>query len=366
MIKALKSFGYNLYLALCYTSGKATLYRHGEKKPAILILKELLIWWMNEREFNTMYYVMGLNLKGTDSRDFIGRHEFLKLKRKVESQMKKNHGSSGLDYDSVTKDKFVAGSFFKANYLDCAETVALINDGFVNWQQAKEEPLESLVVKDGKYIIKHIILEAGEGTYCLEVKDGIMLLDGKQAGIQQLKSLLQNGIWVMQALLKSHAAIRKINSSALNTTRIVTYIKNGEPTYLAGFQVFATNGENTDSWHKGSVCVSIDIEHECLKGEGYYNLSVAEKSTTAKHPDSGIVFDGYPLPHLKNAVGLCIKAHKLLYFNFIIGWDVAITDTGPIIIEANEKPGMNVVQCLDGGLKKLIRTAADTILQDKK
>jgi hypothetical protein len=45
-------------------------------------------------------------------------------------------------------------------------------------------------------------------------------------------------------------------------------------------------------------------------------------------------------------------------FNFVIGWDVAITDEGPMIVEANEKPGMNVVQCLDGGLRRRIEALA--------
>jgi glutathione synthase/RimK-type ligase-like ATP-grasp enzyme len=64
------------------------------------------------------------------------------------------------------------------------------------------------------------------------------------------------------------------------------------------------------------------------------------------------------IPFIKESVKLCINAHRLLYFNFIIGWDVAITDEGPMIVEANEKPGLNIAQCIDGGLgEKIIKHA---------
>jgi len=42
---------------------------------------------------------------------------------------------------------------------------------------------------------------------------------------------------------------------------------------------------------------------------------------------------------------------------------VAITDSGPLIIEANEKPGMNVAQALNGGLRQKIVERADKILK---
>jgi len=41
---------------------------------------------------------------------------------------------------------------------------------------------------------------------------------------------------------------------------------------------------------------------------------------------------------------------QVVYNCFIIGWDLAITMDGPMILEVNEKPGMNVIQCLDKDL----------------
>jgi hypothetical protein len=136
-----------------------------------------------------------------------------------------------------------------------------------------------------------------------------------------------------------------------------------KPVYLAGFQSFATNKATTDSWSKGSVYVGIDNESLCLKEFGYYNLDVRDKSLVLEHPDSRIAFKGYTVPFLKDAIDLCLKAHNLFYFHFVIGWDVAITNKGPVIVEANEKPGMNAVQCIDGGLHVAVKQNAERYLR---
>jgi len=366
MIKSSKAFLYNLFLLFRYTIGTVKHYRCGVQKNFIIKKLELLGWWLKERDFNTMYYAMGLNLKGTNSRDFIGRREFLSIRNRVETALKKHYGCAGLDYDAVCKDKFVAGTYFEANGIPCAENLALIKDGRILRKGAEPEGLESFPNREGRFILKHITMEAGEGIHVLEINDKAILIDGKPADLREMSVLLRPGIWLLQGFMQSHEAIRKVNSSALNTTRIVTMLDGGEPKYLAGFQAFAVNGESTDSWGRGSICVGIDIERECLLEDGFYNLSIKDKSITAKHPDTGIVFRDYHIPHLKAAAELCIKAHKLLYFNFIVGWDVAITDDGPVIIEANEKPGMNVVQCFDGGLRNRILSAAKQIVDSGK
>jgi hypothetical protein len=146
-----------------------------------------------------------------------------------------------------------------------------------------------------------------------------------------------------------------VNATALNTTRILTILNGKDPAYLTGFQSFATGNAEIDSWGHGSVYVGFNYRESVLKGLGFYHPAVKKYARVETHPDSGIKFDGYFIPYLNESVELCLKAHRLLYNNFIIGWDVVITDEGPLILEANEKPGMNAVQCIDGGLRYRIK-----------
>lgn len=46
-----------------------------------------------------------------------------------------------------------------------------------------------------------------------------------------------------------------------------------------------------------------------------------------------------------------VLAHKSLYGIHSIGWDVAITDQGPVLIEGNDNWEISIIQ-IDRGLKK--------------
>ena len=54
------------------------------------------------------------------------------------------------------------------------------------------------------------------------------------------------------------------------------------------------------------------------------------------HPDTGIKFSEFHAPEYKQAVKLACRAHKALYGIRAIGWDVAISDHGPVFIEGND------------------------------
>ena len=47
-----------------------------------------------------------------------------------------------------------------------------------------------------------------------------------------------------------------------------------------------------------------------------------------------------------------IRAHYLFLHLFCIGWDIVITDEGPKVLEVNEVPGLNAVQCIRGGIRR--------------
>lgn len=334
-----------------YVFGKVKRYQIGEEKSRFRKIIDLIKWQIRERDFNRMYYAFGLNVKGKSLNEYMGRREFLKKKGKWENEMKRKMGAGNLEYDVVTKDKFVFNCFLKANNIPCPKVYGIIKNNIFIDSNSKEIEIEKFLNINSEFVLKNITLEASEGVFVCKVNEEFIKMNEVSIKVEEFKQKLIGKICIVQKIYYSHRNIRQINSSALNTTRIVTVMKNSKPGYLTGFQSFATGNASTDSWDKGSVYVGIDVENECLKKYGYFNLEDKNNSITEKHPDSGIIFKGYEIPYLKDAVDLCIKTHNLLYFNFIIGWDVAITDGGPVMIEANEKPGMNVVQCVDGGLK---------------
>jgi hypothetical protein len=89
--------------------------------------------------------------------------------------------------------------------------------------------------------------------------------------------------------------------------------------------------------------VSIDPETGKLVG----NAIDKDNQEFEVHPTTGVRFDGFQLPCFEEAkqmaLSACLMSDKIL----VIGWDVALSENGPVVIEANRWPGFDLVQVLD-------------------
>jgi hypothetical protein len=354
-MKYLKNILYKIYLLFIFPGRRNKNYFTGKEKSFIQRFIDLFLWLLRDDQFNHNYYALGLNLKGKKQKDIIGRKEFLESKHKAEIILRQINGSTHLHYEVLTKDKFINFLILKSLNIPVVQVKKLIAGQVVGFND-DILPMESLFEIKQPFVLKNITLEYGEGFLLCEPLDtSSLVVNDQSVSAGEFLAKISGSIWIMQDVVKSHTAISTINSTALNTTRIVTILNGREPVYLTGFQSFATGTNKIDSWGKGAVYVGIDYKMDRLKEYGFYHPSIPDRALTIAHPDSGIIFKGYPLPFLNEAVEMCIKAHRFLYNHFIIGWDVVITDDGPLILEANEKPGMNAVQCIDGGLRKIIQ-----------
>ena len=62
------------------------------------------------------------------------------------------------------------------------------------------------------------------------------------------------------------------------------------------------------------------------------------------HPDTGIRSEGYQLPMVQEAVDFAKKAALVVPQICHVGWDVAVTPDGPVLIEGNDYPGTDLCQ----------------------
>ena len=94
---------------------------------------------------------------------------------------------------------------------------------------------------------------------------------------------------------------------------------------------------HNDNVATGGIFVNYDIEKNKL-GEiaiRYVNLL---ETRYYSHPNTNFVFKDQPLPYPHKVIALVTKAAKLFPDRFVIGWDVAYTPEGPVIIEGNTNP----------------------------
>lgn len=364
-MKALKNIYSIVLQSVKLAFGSPKIYYEHQRKSRLLIFCDLIYLASREREFCSLYYALGYDKKGARIKGYMGKKRIFKLKHKVEHSIKRTYNNS-LNYDVVTKDKFYAGSILKGNGFPCLEDIGLIVNKWIFTNNGEMLRIEELNQLGDELVLKNTVLEASEGVIFFHHFNNTIKVNGKYCSNAELAKLLKNGVWVVQLRRSSHPALRAFNSTALNVLRIVTILDEDKPILLEGFQAFATGIATTDSWSEGSIYVGIDFKNLCLKQYGFRSPWHEGEGLIQVHPDSGLKFAGFQIPFLKEAVDLCLKAHAIFYTSFFLGWDVAITETGPVIVEVNEKPGMNVLQCTASGIGGRIIKYANLRLAKRK
>ena len=342
-----------LYISM---SGRAKKY-HEVTKPKgwWVMLSDHLRWLCREREFNHYYFSQGLDAKGADISDYLGRRTMDKYRKSYSGLVCGKQGGGKVDpCEILVKDKFYCSSILKCGGFAVPDTLFLITDGAIH---PLSEAGSVAGLADGEYFLKNTMMESGSGVYRFSVSHGTILTGDGMPGDEVIKEMTRNGRWIIQPKLRSHPVISAVNDTALNTTRIFTLVTVNGIEYAGGYQAFATGDSVTDSWQHGSVYVSIDPPRNRLGRLGITSQSDPRKGLLCEHPDSKIVFAGYEIPFLEKSVDVCLRAHSLFEGALIIGWDIAITSDGPVILEANENPGINVLQSLEGGIRKRIRNS---------
>jgi hypothetical protein len=145
---------------------------------------------------------------------------------------------------------------------------------------------------------------------------------------------------VIQSVLRNHSDIRELTGTeALQTARIVTWIDEAGDvqTYLAFFKIIvgANLHDNYNQGLSGNLIANIDLATGAL---GYATGASPDKigfSIVSNHPTTGRPISGFCLPHWGEACELVCKAAQLFRPLRAIGWDVAITQDGALLMEGN-------------------------------
>lgn len=165
----------------------------------------------------------------------------------------------------------------------------------------------------------------------------------------------------LEELVKQHPDMNKLCEKSVNTMRIMTFNDHGKSRIIwMGLRV--GNGINSiDNFHAKGMAVNIDINTGKLVGNAIdKNLNEYEE-----HPFTHVKFDGFQIPCFEEAKKMVLEASLRSDKILVVGWDVAISDRGPVIIEGNRRPGFDIVQVLSGGRMDIINDVLSSVNSEK-
>lgn len=154
------------------------------------------------------------------------------------------------------------------------------------------------------------------------------------------------GLLFQDAVIQ-HGALSDVAGRAVGSIRVVTVMAGDTPSVLYTlWKVPSPNAMSDNYWQDGSMIAEIDsdtgIIRQCRRGAG------PAQETITHHPVSGMEFAGFQIPHWDAVRHLTREAHSLMPDFGVFGWDIAITDDGPLIIECNVNPHHTLYQLATG------------------
>lgn len=165
---------------------------------------------------------------------------------------------------------------------------------------------------------------------------------GQDVGIINFKyepQMYQGKDLIFQELVRPHTDIRKMSPvRAASTIRVNSYLsKDGTIEIDSAFIKFPSLDAISDNMDNGSLGVAIDFNSGKLKGAPISTNSdlKSNKTINNEHPLSGMKFNGFQIPHWPDLIKLLEKLHAIFPNLKFIGWDILITDSGPMVIEGN-------------------------------
>lgn len=296
-----------------------------------------LSWAFLRRCDNKFYTAYGFDIKN----NFSNKKEYVD-ENKFWAQLKKDNKLNYFSQIPILRDKYCFYSYLSSNRMPTPKVFAIKIGKHYFDADTFEMVDDSFFERKNEFFVKDINGECA--SYVKHVKD--------YHDFQESKAFIDKNMinCIFQERLFQNKKMNELYDGSINTLRIVTVNDSKGIRLLSSIlRVGTKETGSVDNWAKGGYAVGID-EFGKLRKYGFKKPHFGLKND--RHQDTNFMFDGFEIPFFKEACQICIKAHTLFYTLGSIGWDVAITENGPMIIEGNDNFEISLLQVSNGGLKK--------------
>ena len=195
---------------------------------------------------------------------------------------------------------------------------------YINLDNNLEEFKQFLKNKK-EIIVKPLDGEGGKGVEKIKVNSDIEKLYQK---------LIDNNQTLVEEVIKQHKQMNKLYDKSVNTLRMFTFVKDGKAYFLQAILKIG-NGGVIDNFSSGGMYTFVDNNGVVLapaidQDDNYFE----------KHPLTNEKIVGFKVPLFNEAVELVRKAALIVPDMAYVGWDVAIGEDKPILVEGNWFPGV--------------------------
>lgn len=179
-----------------------------------------------------------------------------------------------------------------------------------------------------KICVKPVDQSCGSGIEFIELD--------KKTDLEALyKRLIEEKKYLVEDYVIQHKDLNKLYPGSVNTLRVISFLgDDGEVHILRAVMKFGTTGQ-IDNHVAGGMYTFLDDNGVVL-----YPACDDFGHAYDKHPVTNFPIVGFKVPCYNEVLELVKKAGKVVPEMRYIGWDVAVSESGPLIIEGNEFCGL--------------------------
>ena len=311
------------------------------------------------KKLKTLDYKNMINIAGKIKKK-IGKPRFLIILDMIYSALK--NGSGYMDYfefefyllNNKERSTYITSNInnniikkyndSKFNYI--FDNKAIFNDKFkdflkrdyINLENATLEDFVSFVNGKDKIVVKPLSECGGKGVQIISID--------KKSDLEKIfNSLIRNKQFLVEDYINQCKQMSFLYNKSVNTLRILTFYKN-KKVYILKSILKIGNGGAVDNFSSGGMYTFVDEN-----GKVYVPAIDEEGNVFEVHPISKKKIVGFEIPKYKEVVDFVKELGLVVPKVRYVGWDIAITDDGPVVVEGNNFSGIFQVKPSISGIK---------------
>lgn len=150
------------------------------------------------------------------------------------------------------------------------------------------------------------------------------------------KTPYKSDSYIIEKKVNQHKFLDNYSKSSAQSFRIITFLTSSGDVEIASTTLkIARTGNYVDNFTVNKLCSAVNEDGILGKAFEFGDLDIGDYVTWKKHPDTGYPIEGEKVPFFDESIALAKKAQSIIPFLRYIGWDITITDNGPVIFEGN-------------------------------
>ena len=220
----------------------------------------------------------------------------------------------------VFLDKWTTYEYFKQFFKRDVYNIRLLND-------LDTEQFKTFVKKHPSFIMKPVFGTRGAG---IEVLRGMTV----QAAKSRLSEIYNSGetAIVIEELIDQDEAVAQLHKESVNTLRVITIRYDDGVEVIHSTLRMGKGSAVIDNASAGGVLGVVNVK----TGKVYAACDKCGNSFEC-HPDSGVNLIGFEIPRWHEVESLVKQAAQVLPKVRYVGWDIALSKKGCVLIEGNDK-----------------------------